>query len=332
MIVGNGGIAMELIHEIKSCQVVWAIKDTHIGNAFFDQEPSSFLYNHYYKNGEDNNNNEDEDDKKIDNEIDNNLKIYDSNNLDIYDKSKVSRNSSIGPQWYNKYKFIGNVDASKINQKNENITIEYGTTIKSIDSDDGCEWNIMVELENGKSYGCDFVVSATGVLTNAMEIDFTPQMPDATIQNGYTVNGETMQTTIPNIFSAGDVCNIQWNHQTNNNNNNQYHQNWFQMKLWSQARIMGRYVAQCIAKKSVEKEIDDIDIISTSFEFEFRTDYSSSQYVRIYLYKGRLRGAILIGETDLEETFENLILNQIDLSRYGQELLNPNIDIEDYFD
>ena len=47
---------------------------------------------------------------------------------------------------------------------------------------------------------------------------------------------------------------------------------------------------------------------------------------------GRMQGAILIGETDLEETFENLILNQIDLSVYGVDLLDPNIDIEDYFD
>lgn len=47
---------------------------------------------------------------------------------------------------------------------------------------------------------------------------------------------------------------------------------------------------------------------------------------------GRMHGAILIGETDLEETFENLILNQMDLSRYGEDLLDPNIDIEDYFD
>ena len=45
-----------------------------------------------------------------------------------------------------------------------------------------------------------------------------------------------------------------------------------------------------------------------------------------------MEGAILIGETDLEETFENLILNQMDLSIYGEDLLDPNIDIEDYFD
>ena len=34
----------------------------------------------------------------------------------------------------------------------------------------------------------------------------------------------------------------------------------------------------------------------------------------------------------LSKTFENLILNQLDLSQYGEDLLDPNIDIEDYFD
>ena len=45
-----------------------------------------------------------------------------------------------------------------------------------------------------------------------------------------------------------------------------------------------------------------------------------------------MHGAILIGETDLEETFENLILNQIDISAFKDHLLEPNIDIEDFFD
>lgn len=56
------------------------------------------------------------------------------------------------------------------------------------------------------------------------------------------------------------------------------------------------------------------------------------EYVKVVMQNGRMMGAVLIGETDLEETFENLILNQMDLSSYGEDLLDPNIDIEDYFD
>ena len=54
--------------------------------------------------------------------------------------------------------------------------------------------------------------------------------------------------------------------------------------------------------------------------------------VRVLLLRGRMQGAVLIGHTDLEETFENLILNGLDLSSYGPHLLDPEIDIEDYFD
>jgi NAD(P)H-nitrite reductase large subunit len=43
-------------------------------------------------------------------------------------------------------------------------------------------------------------------------------------------------------------------------------------------------------------------------------------------------GAVLIGDTDLEETFENLIMDGIDLSRFGPELLDPEFDVEDFFD
>ena len=33
-----------------------------------------------------------------------------------------------------------------------------------------------------------------------------------------------------------------------------------------------------------------------------------------------------------QETFENLILNQMDLSRLKDALLDPRVDIEDFFD
>ena len=54
------------------------------------------------------------------------------------------------------------------------------------------------------------------------------------------------------------------------------------------------------------------------------------EYIKIVVLNGKVCGAILIGETDLEETFENLILSQITVT--GIDLLDPDIDLEDYFD
>lgn len=59
---------------------------------------------------------------------------------------------------------------------------------------------------------------------------------------------------------------------------------------------------------------------------------SGLEYVKVVLRDGRMEGAILIGETDLEETCENLILNQTDLTPFKDHLLDPDIDIEDFFD
>ena len=57
---------------------------------------------------------------------------------------------------------------------------------------------------------------------------------------------------------------------------------------------------------------------------------AGTKYMKVVLHGGRMVGAVLIGETDVEETFENLILNQLDVSIYGEELLSH--DIEDFFD
>lgn len=86
--------------------------------------------------------------------------------------------------------------------------------------------------------------------------------------------------------------------------------------LFWQVVLLGLYNGQKLGK--------DYEIIVRSSE--------RTEYVKIILQEGKMQGAVLIGETDLEETFENLILNQLDLSVYGEDILNPNVDIEDYFD
>lgn len=56
------------------------------------------------------------------------------------------------------------------------------------------------------------------------------------------------------------------------------------------------------------------------------------EYIKLVVHRGKIVGALLIGDTDLEEVFENLILNALDVSGIGIGLLNPDIDIADYFD
>lgn len=72
--------------------------------------------------------------------------------------------------------------------------------------------------------------------------------------------------------------------------------------------------------------------LGNDYEFQYRISTESDEYIKIICKNSRIHGAVLIGETNLEETIENLILNQIDISQIESDFLNPNIDLEDYFD
>ena len=54
------------------------------------------------------------------------------------------------------------------------------------------------------------------------------------------------------------------------------------------------------------------------------------EYIKLVLANDRLVGALLIGDTGLEETFENLILSQVPVADI--DLLDPDFDVEDFFD
>lgn len=58
----------------------------------------------------------------------------------------------------------------------------------------------------------------------------------------------------------------------------------------------------------------------------------NATFVRVLLLRHRLMGAVLIGNTDYEEVFENLILDGLDLSSYGPDLLSSEVDLDQVFD
>mgnify|MGYP001796365624 CR=1 FL=1 len=208
------------------------------------------------------------------------------------------------------------------------------------------QWPVYVALDNGKIYGCDLVVSATGVTPNIELFKNEPGLHIA--EDGGLVVDSNMRTTLPDVYAAGDVCTPSWC------SHSPY---WHQMRLWSQARQMGTFSARCMVAHLIDKEDIPLDFCFDLFShvtsfFGYKVillgkyncqglgdDYEllvrctdGQEYIKVILHNGKMYGAMLIGETDLEETFENLILNQLDLSSFGEALLDPDIDIEDYFD
>ncbi|XP_050824816.1 pyridine nucleotide-disulfide oxidoreductase domain-containing protein 1 isoform X3 [Gopherus flavomarginatus] len=268
-VVGNGGIALELVYEIEGCEVLWAIKDKAIGNTFFDAGAAEFL-----------------------------IPKLTAEKLETAIACKRTKYTTEGSE-----KEEGSVAAAD----------KLGTAL-------GPDWHEGLHLKGTK----EFALGEDG----GLKVD------------------EHMHSSVADIYAAGDICTASWEPSPV----------WQQMRLWTQARQMGWYAAKCMVADFLGESID----MDFSFElfahvtkfFNYKVvllgKYNAQgldldhelmlrctkgqEYVKVVMQNGRMMGAVLIGETDLEETFENLILNQMDLSAYGEDLLNPNVDIEDYFD
>ncbi|UYV75549.1 PYROXD1 [Cordylochernes scorpioides] len=328
VLIGNGGIAIELVNEISNCEIIWVIKHDAIGNTFFDSVAAKFFTPHLQN------------------------KPSKPKTIKYAIKSRTATNelgNALGPDWHLDLILSGK-------ENHSNIILEIQTEVSNIYTHDEFkthssneesnlhQWPVFVELTNGKTYGGDFILSATGVLPNT-EV-FRANNDFKVSQDGGLLVDEYMRTNLPNVYAAGDACTANWNIE----------KHWFQMKLWTQARQMGSYAGHCM-HADLHNEIIFPDIsfelfthvtsffgfkvillglfngqkIDNNYEVLMRIT-ENAEYIKVVLQDGKVQGAILVGDTDLEETFENLILSQLNISGLEEDILNPDIDIEDYFD
>lgn len=347
-IVGNGGIASEIVYELHNISIDWIIKDKFISQTFVDPGAAEFFQN-----------------KINQNDVEQQLVVAESSEPSAKPSIKRMRYSeenhkniltkngaALGPDWHR----LINLNVKEKNLP-KTVTVHNNCEIKNIelnrsysekcDANDNNSFPLIVKLNNDTEIYCDFLISATGVVpaVNFQIINDTFNVAD---DNGILVN-ELMKTSIDYIYAAGDICTAGW----------QFATHWFQMRLWTQARQMGSMAGKSMS--AAFNKISDNEIyqdfcfelfghvtqlfgyqivllgkyngqnLSNNYEVLIRMT-KNKEYIKYVLVNGKLQGAILIGETGLEETTENLILNQLDLTPYGDDILNPDIDIEDYFD
>ncbi|GIL42910.1 hypothetical protein Vafri_741 [Volvox africanus] len=215
---------------------------------------------------------------------------------------------------------------------------------------DGGPWPLYVALSNGKVYGADLVVCGIGVIPAT---EWLPPSLTRAPDGGLAVD-RYMRTSDPYVFAAGDCCTADWPDGS---------PTWFQMRLWTQARLMGTFAAHSMFGR--------VDEVASGFNFELFThvtrflgakvvflglyngqrlehepakdiqlfsrvaqaaDGSGSTFVRVLMLRGRMLGAVLIGETELEEALENVILDGLDLSAYGPHILDEGFELDHVFD
>uniref|UniRef100_A0A3B5MFK4 Pyridine nucleotide-disulfide oxidoreductase domain-containing protein 1 n=1 Tax=Xiphophorus couchianus TaxID=32473 RepID=A0A3B5MFK4_9TELE len=334
VVVGNGGIALELVYEVRRCEVIWAVKDKAIGNTFFDAGAAQFLI------------------PSLEADKEQAAAPCKRQRFTTEEPAPDASGSALGPDWHRGIELRGAEQGSR------RVSVEYQCEVEHIFTleeflvsskqtpkpDTAGSWPVYVQLTNGETFGCDFVVSATGVVPNTEP--FLHGNNFSLADDGGLRVDDHMMTSETDVYAAGDACSACWEHSPL----------WQQMRLWTQARQMGWYAGRCMAADVLSEPID-LDFCFELFShvtkfFNYKvvllgkfnaqglgSDHEllvrctkGREYVKVVLSGGRMVGAVLIGETDLEETFENLILNRMDLTAYGEELLNPDIDIEDYFD
>ncbi|XP_015604092.1 pyridine nucleotide-disulfide oxidoreductase domain-containing protein 1 [Cephus cinctus] len=337
LVLGNGGIATELVHEVQGVEMIWVIKDKHISAAFVDPGAAEFFQYKLLHPGTS---------SKDNSSATKRMKYTISGD-------KVSKGGpALGPDWHNNFRIEGTSTVKtrvQVEYECEVLKILEPEDLKSVARDkddedpDKTKWPIYVELTNGKIVGADFIVSATGVIPNSdiLGLESLNKYEDY----GFAVDWK-METSHPDVYAAGDVCTASWEPA----------EHWFQMRLWTQAQQMGQYAARSM-NSSLKNEqffqdfcfelfthvtkffgykvvligLFNAQKLGKEYEILLRTT-RGKEYIKLVLKNGKLQGAVLIGDTDLEEMCENLILNGLDLSIYGEDLLNPDIDIEDYFD
>ncbi|XP_031622915.1 pyridine nucleotide-disulfide oxidoreductase domain-containing protein 1 [Contarinia nasturtii] len=332
VIVGNGGIASELVYELKNIAIEWVVKDKYVSQTFVDPGAATFFQNRIKNKQTESTSSTDENRPRL---------VKRMRYTENTDETENKSGAALGPDWHTLFNLTGKCEGLP-----EAVRIHYQTGIKNITINPICDdqFPVQVTLENDTILDCDFVVSATGVLPNLNFTMIGEQFrfgPDG----GIFVN-ELMESSVSNIYAAGDVCYAGWD----------WTNHWFQMRLWTQARQMGAMAGKSMAAKYKEETIypdfcfELFGHVTQLFGYQvvllgkyngqgLDNKYEAllrvtqdKEYIKYVLVDGKLQGAILIGDTGLEETTENLILNQLDLTPYGDDILNPDIDIEDYFD
>eukprot|EP01083_Nonionella_stella_P222031 792664_1 len=356
MIVGNGGISMELVYTLLKhkrdhpLRILWVIKHNHMGNTFLDSASSAFLIPTLFPKN----------DPQINTKRMDHMKVF--SDICSSNTKDIKHGGAVGPRW------VGNLskaskqrplwmdhtdvtDANEQKQEHEDhgafpneLILKMNCDVSCIEEIE-CKTNVQLKvmLTNGETLIVDQLLCAMGVVPNTSFCD--EKVFNKTCSNELIVN-EYLETSVNGVYCAGDCCQVQLDEETQ----------WIQMKLWSQSQRMGWIAAQAMACETLEEKENNIHL---QFNFElfahitkffgrkcvFFGKYNAKkneklgikilmrvkpdeEFVKLIVQNGRVIGAVLIGDTDLEETFENLILNKTDISYYGDDFLKFNVDLE----
>ena len=131
IVVGNGGIATELVHEIKGVDIVWVIKDKHISATFVDAGAAEFFQ-----------------EKLSEKDVETENKPMKRIRYTVTNKQTLKEGPALGPDWHSNFQF-------KDNKLSNSVLIECQSEIlKIIDPSESNnineDWPVYAQLSCGK--------------------------------------------------------------------------------------------------------------------------------------------------------------------------------------
>ncbi|VDP16907.1 unnamed protein product, partial [Soboliphyme baturini] len=233
VVVGNGGIATEIIAETNNVEVVWAIKHKSIAAAFLDSGAAQFLLPRL-------------------NAAEPPTEAFKKRFKHVHEASRRNAGeecfgSALGPDWTEDLLISGACQDKKVYIEYQCAVDEILTpeefrqrhlSLSDLPDSFSCQtdWQVYVVLTNHQVIGCDLVVSATGVHPN-VDLWLTPENQFKLGSDGGLLVSDQMETSIEDVYAAGDACTAGWT----------WSPHWLQMRLWTQARQMGAYAGICMA-------------------------------------------------------------------------------------
>uniref|UniRef100_A0A183CDC1 Pyridine nucleotide-disulfide oxidoreductase domain-containing protein 1 n=1 Tax=Globodera pallida TaxID=36090 RepID=A0A183CDC1_GLOPA len=351
LIVGNGGIATELAFELKNVEVVWAIRHSSISATYFDIAAAKFFESKMFAGRQKT------DDQKAEVRADRYTSVViqhvDSveSTKNIDDKSlREHCGTALGPHWLaklaqehsdeklaRKVHVIGDVELIGLHEQKPpigsdqcDLPAHFLSTLTN--------WPLWARLSDGRRLGCDLIIDASGVVPNsAVEAELPKsfyrrrlwhfgQRTDDDKCGGRVRCRRCLHTKLGNKLSALEADPTLDTSSTNGSVLCPLY-----AVLLDIAFELFSHVTSFFGYKVVLLGDFAGDRLTKPFENNYRIT-EGHEYVKVLTKDHHVHGAVLIGETDLEEAIENLILNQTDISQIEQQLLDPDIDLEDFFD
>ena len=400
MILGNGGIAMEVVAALSSPssaigseRVVWVVKDAYMGNTLLDVEASAFLLPQLFPQHD-----PALDERRYGEEDGRRMKTGASTSRQRQAETEAAEEAegtaeaeqssrvfggALGPHWQQRLQ-LGDA-ATSLPSSSAALTVHFNTIVSACcdaapspsSTSASSPPLLSVSLSNGRTYSCSLFISATGVTPNTSFVS-SSSLALHPSDGGIVTSASSLRTSAPDVFAAGDCTHTVYPHSPH----------YLQHRLWQQARTMAMRAAQAMyqtAEEELQQQAEEESGWYGVFVHETRlfglrvyllglwneevwerkrkegveaaadseqqrrhheqrqcralmrvrpldAAAGGGSYVKVVMEGGRVMGATLIGDTELEETLENLIVNQLDMSAYGDDWLHADVDLADYFD